>query len=124
LDHARLFRVAGEAMKLIYVAGPYRADGWHYVLENILEARKYARALWLKGWAVICPHTNTILMDGPEFPAKVFLDGDIEILKRCDAILMLPRWLESVGAMGEYNAARECGMTIYLDLDEVPDGRA
>lgn len=110
-------------MKLIYVAGAYRAEGWHNVFENILKARAAARLLWLKGWAVICPHANSILMDGPDIPAQTFLDGDLEIIQRCDAICMLPGWEKSEGSNMEYAHAIELGLEIYFGVEQVPDDR-
>lgn len=105
---------------VIYVAGPYRADGWHGVWENIMAARAVARRLWLKGYAVICPHANSVLMDGPDISAGTFLSGDLEILRRCDAICMLPGWERSEGARGEFAEAKERGLIVYLDEREVP----
>jgi hypothetical protein len=102
-------------MKVIYVAGPYRANGWHFVFENILRARVVARKLWLDGWAVICPHANSILMDGPDISTGTFLDGDLEILRRCDAIYMLDGWVHSAGASSEHEEALRRGLEIYYE---------
>ena len=51
-------------MRIAYISGPYRARTHDGVFENIMRARKVAREYWMKGFAVICPHTNTIFMDG------------------------------------------------------------
>lgn len=110
-------------MRVIYTAGPYRADGWHNVFENILKARTAARALWLKGWVVICPHANSILMDGPDIPANMFIEGDLEIIRRCDAICMLPGWEKSEGSQIEYGLALELEMPVYFGVENVPDER-
>ena len=101
-------------MRVIYVAGAYRADSENGVFENIMCARRAAQKLWHKGWAVICPHTNTMFM-GEDKPDLIFLDGDLEILRRCDAIYMLSNWRESVGAMQERKAAEEWGLEIYFE---------
>jgi hypothetical protein len=110
-------------MKIIYTAGPYRGDGWNAVFENIIRARTAARQLWLRGWAVICPHANTLFMDGPDIAAMNFIEGDLAIIDRCDAILMLPGWERSEGSKMEYSRAVELGMPIYLSVEEVPDER-
>jgi len=108
-------------MKVIYTAGPYSADGDNNVLNNILTARYIARTLWLRGWAVICPHTNNILMNGPDTTWELFMAGDLELLKRSDAIYMLPGWENSKGAKVEHGIARTLGLPIYYNLDEVPN---
>lgn len=107
-------------MKIIYVAGPYRADGWHNVWENIMAARAAAREAWKLGWAVICPHANSIFMDGPDITDLAFLAGDLEIVRRCDAMLMLPGWEQSVGARGEHALAEGLGLPIYYSIASVP----
>ena len=108
-------------MKIIYTAGPYRGEGWNAVFENICRARTAARKLWVKGWAVICPHANTWFMDGPDIPAMTFIEGDLEIVARCDAIFMLPGWERSEGARLEYLQALKFELPIYLSVEEVPD---
>lgn len=108
-------------MRVIYVAGPYRASGMNGVLDNIMLARSFARQLWLKGWAVICPHANTFMMDGPDLPSMAFLDGDMEMVSRCDAVFMLPGWEYSEGAIMEENTARVHGLAVYHNMQEVPD---
>jgi len=109
-------------MKLIYVAGPYRGDGQNSVLENVYKARQVARILWLRGWAVICPHANTFFMDGPDIDPMAFIDGDLVMLERCDAICMISGWKNSRGAQIEHSRAIELGMPIYYGPDEVPMG--
>jgi hypothetical protein len=69
---------------------------------------------------VICPHANTIFMDGPDLADRTFINGDLEIIRRCDALYMLPGWEKSQGANMEHRLAVELGMPIYLSLDEVP----
>lgn len=105
-------------MRVVYVAGPYRDDGANGVWENIMRARAAARECWKRGWAAICPHASSIFMDGPDMPDRTFLDGDLEILRRSDAVLMIDGWERSEGARGEYALAVEMGKDVYFG--EVP----
>ena len=98
-------------MKVVYLAGPYRAKTIHKVVENIRTAEKYAIELWKKGYAVICPHKNSALLDGV-VPDDYFLGGDHEILKRCDIVYMLPGWEKSAGASAEHQLAKNLGIEI------------
>jgi len=88
-------------MKVIYVAGPYRADTEAEVFDNIMRARSKALDLWREGWAVICPHSNTMFM-GSKLCDPKFIEGDLEIVRRCDAIYMLKDWEISEGANLEF----------------------
>ena len=101
-------------MKVIYVAGAYRANSLNGVWDNIMHARAVARQLWIDGWAVICPHANSIFMDGEETDG-LFLKGDLEIVRRCDAIYMLTNWEQSEGARGEYELARNLDLEVYFE---------
>lgn len=81
--------------------------------QNIDAALRIARALWLLGYVVICPHGNTYFMDGPDIPDNTFLQGDLEILSRCDLLVTTPHWDESVGARGEVDFALTKGIPVY-----------
>jgi len=98
-------------MKIIYIAGPYRADTTKGVRENIRQAEKWAIYFWKKGWAVICPHKNTALFDGIA-DDEIWLKGDIEIMKRCDAVFAMPGWKKSSGARAEIKEAEQLKMKI------------
>ncbi len=101
-------------MKLIYVAGPYRGESENEVFENIMRARSAAVKLWDEGWAVVCPHTNTMFM-GSKLGDAVFLEGDLEIVKRCDAIYMLKGFQNSQGAKAELELAIEIGLEVHYE---------
>ncbi|HLP84813.1 MAG TPA: DUF1937 family protein [Phycisphaerales bacterium] len=104
-------------MKLIYVAGPYRAPSEWQVTLNIREAEAAALELWRMGYAVICPHKNTAYFGGAA-PDQVWLDGDMEMLRRCDAVYAMPSWKKSTGATAEISEARRLGIPVFETLDE------
>ena len=91
-------------MKLAFVSGPFRAPSAWQVEQNVRRAEEVALALWRMGFAVICPHTNTRFFTGAADDA-VWLRGDLEILKRCDVLVTVPRWESSDGACDEVRAA-------------------
>ena len=69
---------------LIYVAGPYRGN----IEKNIATARKVAMKLWSMGHVVICPHANSAYMDEVGVSHERFIEGDLKIIARCDAIAL------------------------------------
>jgi len=104
-------------IKLVYIAGPYRGDGTpDCIHENIQVARIIAKKYWQAGYAVICPHMNSAYMDGV-CPDETFLEGAIEILKRCDGIVMMPNWQQSAGSRDELNMAIKLGLEIIYEVE-------
>lgn len=104
-------------MKVIYVAGPYRARTEWGVTNNIRAAEEAALALWRMGWAVICPHKNTAYFGGAA-PDDVWLKGDLAILEKCDAVYAMDGWLGSQGARDEILLAKEKRIPVYFGLDQ------
>ncbi len=98
-------------MKVAYISGPYRAKDIHAVVQNIRQAERAAIHYWQEGYAVICPHTNTALMDGAVKTRRI-LAGDLELLRRADLVVMLPGWTGSRGSRREYNEAKKHGIEI------------
>ncbi len=95
--------------QVVYVAGPFRADSHWEIEGNIRRAEEYALLLWLEGYAVICPHANTRFYQDVA-PDETWLDGDLEIVSRCDIIAMVLGWEKSSGSREELKKARECGL--------------
>lgn len=84
---------------IVYIAGPYRGN----VEANIQAAREIAAEVWRVGHVAICPHLNTAHFDRdyPDIPDQAYLDGDLEILARCDAMVLVPGWRASQGTQAE-----------------------
>lgn len=113
-------------MLTVYIAGPYRPRKWwqklpvvkwFFILRNIRRARKVGLGYWKLGYATIIPHSNTALFDG-KAPDSVWLEGDLELLKRCDIVVMMDGWQESLGAVDEHEAAKKWGKCIIYDKEE------
>lgn len=110
----------GPFVKVLYVSGPLRAKTAWDVERNVRRAELVSLRLWQMGFAVMCPHTNTRHMNGAVYH-ETFMRGDLELMRRCDGIVMLPRWQESAGAARERQAAQEAGLPVFLwpqDLDK------
>lgn len=101
-------------MKVIYVAGPYRAETAWLVEQNIRRAEEAALVLWGMGFAVICPHTNTRFFNG-ECTDTIWLAGGLELLRRCDAVYVLPNSENSKGTQAEIVEAERLGIPVFTD---------
>jgi nucleoside 2-deoxyribosyltransferase len=102
---------------VLYLAGPYRAKNDRTVRQNIRKAEEIAVKWWKAGFAVICPHLNTAFFDG-EAPDELWLEGDLEIVKRCDAVLAMSTAPQSAGATREVCLAVSLGKPIIFLDDE------
>lgn len=111
-------------MKLIYIAGPFRASSSYVpghqdmfkVQENIMAAMKLGLDVArLDGAFPVIPHANTMFFTNAALD-KVWLDGDLEMLRRCDAILMTSDWERSSGARAEEAFAKEHGIPVFYEL--------
>ncbi len=108
-------KMENKRMKLVYIAGPFR--GSYFVKRsNIKKARNLSIKLWEAGVPNICPHTNSGFLDSPETD-KIILPADIEIMKRCDAVVVLKDWLESTGTRTELIEAYNSDIPIYFNAD-------
>jgi hypothetical protein len=105
---------------VVYVAGPFRGpDAWT-VAQNVRRAEETALEVWRLGAACICPHANAAHFQGT-LPDHVWLDGDLEMLRRCDAVLMVDGWGQSVGAKAEREEALRCGIPVLYSLGDLKD---
>lgn len=111
-----------HTLPVVYVAGPFRPSTPHDCYEqemNIREAEHLAWMVWNSGnCACICPHANTRFFQG-SMPDDTFLHGDLAILSRCDAIIMLERWRDSQGAREEHAFAKSKGIPVFYDIQEL-----
>lgn len=114
-------------MRVVYIAGPYRGADAFAIAENVRNAERLALAVWRMGAAALCPHCNTAHFQGCA-PDTLWLDGDLAMMKRCDAVLLTPDWKRSEGARLERRAARRAGIPVFETLaalrtwlEEAPD---
>lgn len=105
-------------MKVVYIAGPFRGPNHWAVEQNVRRAETLALEAWRLGCAVICPHTNTRFFDGAAEDA-LWLEGDIEILRRCDAVLLTDNWMKSIGAIAEVEVARDAKIPVFAKLEDL-----
>lgn len=101
-------------MKLLFISGKYRGKDWNEIEANIQLARQAAVKMWRQGYAVICPHSNTSHFDGL-CDDSVWLEGDLEIMRRCDVVYFMKNWRDSAGAKAEHDEALRLGLEIIYE---------
>ncbi len=98
-------------MKVIYIAGKYRGPNAWAVEQNIRAAEDVAARVWAMGMVALCPHANSRHMDGVASD-EVFLAGTLELMRRCDAVVLVPNWRDSEGARAEVAEADRLGIEV------------
>ncbi len=104
-------------MRVIYLAHPITARSQWGISQNIRAAERLALVLWHLGAAVICPGKNTENYDG-DLPRDAILAGDLEIMRRCDAVVAAPGWRDSFGAADEVDRALLLGLPVFQWPDD------
>lgn len=99
-------------MKLVYIAGPLDAPTAWEREQNIRNAEAVQVALLRMGANVYCPHTQDRFLHGV-LPEDEFLHRDLQIIRRCDAVVMLPRSEKSQGAKVERRFAEKVGLRVF-----------
>lgn len=109
-------------MFTVYVAGPYRAPTREGIQLNIQSATQVGRLACLKGWSPVVPHANTALLDTitPELGDQFWIDATMELMRRCDAVVLCPGWQRSEGVKGELEEADKLGIPIFRSEHDLP----
>jgi nucleoside 2-deoxyribosyltransferase len=102
-------------VKVIYIAGKYRGPNAWAIEQNIRAAEDVAARVWAMGMVALCPHANSRHMDGVATDEH-FLAGTLELLGRCDAVVLVPGWEKSSGTRAEIAEAQAlCKPVFGLD---------
>lgn len=105
--------------RIIYTAGRYRSATRWGVEQNVRAAEAVAYEVAKLGGFPLCPHTNTRGHFEDLQDAEFWLGGTLELLRRSDAVIMVPGWLESSGARAERDEALRLGLPVFYTLDEL-----
>ena len=112
----------GPPNSYVFIAGPYMAKGgghdaahWYEIDKHINEARLWATKLANEGIAFFCPHMNSAHMEvlAPQAPPEFWYALDNQILQHASALLLIPGWGYSKGAIAESELAQNLGIPVY-----------
>jgi hypothetical protein len=99
-------------LAVVYVAGPFRAPTPWAIERNIRRAEEVGFEVCLLGAFPLIPHANTRYFH-ESAPDQFFLDGTMELLRRCDALVLAPGWKQSAGTRAEVEEAGRLGISVF-----------
>lgn len=121
-DRINLFEREYDLRPAIYIAGPYSSKTPEGIKANIARAEQAGLECCRAGWGVHIPHKNFAGFEvHTDIPYDAWIEMDLAILARCDAILMLDGWASSPGASREFQFADEIGIPNFFARDGIPN---
>lgn len=109
-----------KPLSLVYVAGAFTAPTPYGVRVNIQHAEEWSAALISLGIFPVCPHLAVGCFGGLA-PESFFLAGTLELMRRCDGVLMVPGWQASRGSVAERAEALRLGIPVWEDFEDLRD---
>jgi len=109
-------------MKLVYVAGKFRGPNAWAIEQNIRRAEEVGLQVAEAGAAPVIPHANTRFFHGT-LTDEFWLAATMALLERCDGMVLVENWKDSVGACAEVDRFMQLGRPIFRwdEMDMVKD---
>lgn len=101
-----------------YLSGPMSAPGALVRTRHHLRALEVSHQLWDMGLLHYCPHANSPQIGTTDVDYETWVRWDLEVLRRCDWILMIGDWGISAGCRREFNVAEALQIPIAYTIDE------
>ena len=105
-------------MKLVYIAGPFRAPTNYRIKLNVRRAEAAGLEVCKLGAMAVIPHKVTEEFQG-ELPDEFWIAGTLAVLRRCDAVLAVGVWERSSGTRDEIAEANRLSIPVFYAVDEV-----
>ncbi len=101
-------------MRIVFLSGKFRAPKPYGIELNCRAAEDVSLEISKIGAVALAPHLLSRHFQG-SLPDQFWIDGAIELMKRCDAVFMIPGWENSSGSIAERQIALDRGMPVFED---------
>lgn len=100
-------------MKVIYIAGPlFGPNDWE-IRRNIHRAAALGYEVAKLSAYPLIPHTNTGSVFIGTMTLEFWYEATLEALRRCDAVILVPGWEDSKGAVAEVAEAKRLSLPVF-----------
>ncbi|HEU4728420.1 MAG TPA: DUF4406 domain-containing protein [Kofleriaceae bacterium] len=114
-------------MKIVYIAGSFTHPTPEGICENIRAAARIGHEVRKLGAGAVVPHLigapyvvgASIASHADEFGYEWWIEETKELLRRCDALLLIDGWENSSGARGEWRDAVDRCMPVFTRLEDL-----
>jgi len=105
-------------VKVVYVAGRFSApDQWQRA-RNVRAAETLAFAVAEAGAMPLNPLANTANFFGT-LRDEFWYDGTLELMRRCDAVVLVPGWEGSKGVTAELREAERLELPVFHRVEQL-----
>jgi hypothetical protein len=105
--------------KVVYVAGALIADDHYKIRLNIDRAAAVGLEVAKLGAAPLIPHTNTGAWFIGTITHEFWYEATLALLRRCDAMILVPGWQGSKGTQAEIDEALARKMPIFDRVEQL-----
>ena len=114
----RAIRSGGAMIRHVYIAGPFTAADSVGITKNVQRVIKAAADVVALGAYPVASHLlGQYMSDGGGQDPDWWYEATREQMLRCDAVLVVGNFRDSVGTMAEIDAAEEAQMPVAYTLD-------
>jgi len=126
---------AGRTIKTVYIAGPLTpaSTTQNHAIEYLVNIRNMVsagRKLLMAGFYPFVPAFDFLFFMLPpdegrycqeplEISGLQIKEYSMEWLRRCDAVIFLPGWLESSGSVAEFYEAVSLKIRVFFDIKDL-----
>lgn len=106
---------------LVYIAGPYSGRDYFDIDSHINTAAEMAARLARAGIPYFCPHLNSAHFEviTPDVPPEFWYEMDLIVLRRCQALILLPEYYTSHGSNRELEEAERLHIPAFFTFKDL-----
>jgi hypothetical protein len=97
----------------VYVAGALFAEDHYAIRLNIDRAAAIGLEVAKSGASPVIPHTNTGAWYIGTISHEFWYEATLELMRRCDAIVLVPGWQGSKGTKAEIEEAKRLNLPVF-----------